>query len=529
MFRPAMNLRVEESRLKPRIPSRSVSEPAPARGAASMRVWIVLAAMLMASGSLAADTGPEPVSLRKCVARALAHNFQIRLSELDRRNAEDDFEAARAIFDPVFALGGSRNATRSAAATTELDGAAVPETESAQLNFGVEQRLPLGGSVSLGNGASSFETNSQFSLLNPAYNADYNLTLRQPLLQGAGWRMARMPLLEAQIGIGSASLENRRALFTTLQEVELRYWEVSLARLEREATELDLKTSKNLLEEVQVRVNAGLSTRLDELQARTGLVGRQQRLIVAEQNEAAKMDALLEVLGETQFTGRRWKVSGQLPIFGAPWVDESQEVRRARTSNPEYLLSMQDLKSRKLTVEQARNQVLPRLDVTARGGYSGLSDSYSSAYNRAARGDGRDWLIGLEVRVPWGLREERARLRQAKTAEESAALQVAQAEQRLVLAVRAACRALGAAHEQVKVAQLGLTLSEEQFGRAKSQFEEGVVEFREVITSQQALAAARIVSYQARMGTVRADLELSRLNGTLPARNGLVLQEPKQR
>ena len=114
--------RAEESRLKPRLPSRPVSEPAPARGAASKRVWIFLAATLMAAVSRAADTGPEPVSLRKCVARALAHNFQIRLSELDRRNAEDDFEAARAIFDPVFALGGSRNATRSAAATTQLDG-----------------------------------------------------------------------------------------------------------------------------------------------------------------------------------------------------------------------------------------------------------------------------------------------------------------------------------------------------------------------------------------------------------------------
>jgi outer membrane protein TolC len=493
------------------------------------RLGIFLAVALVSTPSRAEEKPPEPVSLKKCVALALEHNFQIRLSELERRNAQDDFEVARAVFDPVFAFGGTRSATRSAAATTQLDGAAVPETESARFNFGLEQRLPTGGSVSLGNGASSFETNSQFSLLNPAYNADYNIALRQPLLQGAGWRMARMPILQAQIGIGSASLENRRALFATLQEVELRYWDVSLARLEREATELDLQTSKNLVEEVQVRIQAGLSTRLDELQARTGLVGRQQRLIVAEQNEAAKGDALLEVLGETRFTGRGLRVSGQLPIFGAPWVNESLEVNRARASNPEYLLSMQALKSRKLSVEQARNQVLPRLDVTARGGYSGLSDGYSRAYDRAARGDGRDWLIGLEVQVPWGLREERARLRQAKTAEESAALQVAQTEQRLVLAVRAACRALGAAHEQVKVAQLGLTLSEEQFGRAKSQFEEGLVEFREVITSQQTLAAARIVYYQARMATVRADLELSRLNGTLPARNGLVLQEPKPR
>jgi len=474
-----------------------------------------------ASARKARDNAGQPFTMTDCVAIALEQNFQIRLSRFDLNNAVQDEQIALAAFDPVLSSQVTDSGSRAAEANSELQGSATPQSKTVSTSFAIDQRLLTGGQLTITNGSQRFEDNSQFSLLNPSYDADFQLNLRQPLLKGGGLFVNRIPILLSRIEIQDAGWQQRKAIQTTVAAVETAYWDVVMARKEEEFSREDLDISEKLVSEVQVRMNAGLSNGLDQLSAQTDVATKRETLITNGQAIENRLDLLYQLLGYTRFDGLRVAEAPDLPFLGIGSTDVAREVALAETCDPDYQIAQEAVQRGRLNVAQAKNNLLPQVDLVASGTYSGRSDAYDSAYRGAVNGDGRDWSVGFEARVPWGFREDRARLQQARNGESSARVQAEQAGQRLLVTVRAACRAIEAGQQRVKASAATLRLSEERYAAAKSRFDEGLAEYRDVVDAQQSLANSKIARLRARIDLVKAEIELSRLDGTLLARHHL--------
>ncbi len=460
-------------------------------------------------------------TLEDCIAVALERNFDIRLSRLDLNNAVQEEQIARAAFDPVLSSQMTKSGSQAAEANSELQGSAQPESKTVQTSFSVDQHLFTGAQLTLTSGAQRFEDNSDFSLLNPSYDADYQISLRQPLLRGGGLHVTRIPLLLSRIEIQQATWQQRKSVVSTIAAVETAYWNVILARKEEEFSRQDLNLSEKLVSEVKVRMNAGLSNGLDALSAETDVASKQEALISSGQAIANRIDVLFQLLGAMRFDGMRVAESSDLPLLGVGSTDIAQEIAMAEATDPDYQVAKQAIERNRLNVDQAKNNLLPQVDLIAGSTYAGRSGSYDSAYRGALNGTGHDWSVGFEARVPWGFREERARLQQARNGEASASLQAEETAQKLTVTVRAACRAVEAGQQRVKASAAALRLSEERYTAAKSRFDEGLAEYRDVVDAQENLANAKLTRLRARVDLVRAEIELSRLDGTLLTRHHL--------
>jgi outer membrane protein TolC len=464
-----------------------------------------------------AESPQQTLDLKGCVEEALKGNYGLRISRVEAANALQGFQIARAAFDPVFSFGVQRGFSQSPTANTQLDGALVPQSENDNFSGGISQFLISGGTLSVQTGASRFETNSSFALLNPSYDANLRVGLRQPLLRGGGIGVARLPLQAARLELVSGDLKMRQAVLQTLSGLETAYWQLGLSRLSRIAQARAVETSRSLLKEVEVRVEAGLANALDRLRGETALAGEGQRLLVAEQEEARAGDDLVRQLGRqdfdaVRFVGNEAFVSG---MAGIETPDPDAVLRLAEVVEPEYLLARQAAYRSDLRVKQARNDLLPRLDMVASGASLGRSGEYGGAYDRARDRDGYQWNLGVEVNVPWGLRQERARLQQARNDLQVAELSAANARQRLVLLVRDACRGVVAARRQMEASEASLKLSREQSDQLRSRYEQGLAEFRDVLEARNGAVQAELTLYRARFAAVRAEIEVARLSGRL--------------
>ena len=464
-----------------------------------------------------ADRHPEKLDLRACVEEALKGNYGLRISRVEAASSAQSFQIARAAFDPVFSFGAQRNFSQSPTANTRLDGALVPQSENDNFSAGISQFLISGGTLSLQTGAARFETNSSFALLNPSYDANLRVGVRQPLLRGGGIGPALRPLQAARLEIVAGDLRMRQAVLQTLSGLETAFWQLGLSRLTRNAQARAVETSRSLLKEVEVRVEAGLANGLDRLRGETALAGEGQRLLAAEQDEARAADELVRQLGRQEFEGMVF-VGNEAFASGAAGLgtpDPGEVLKLAEVVEPEYLLARQAAYRSDLRVQQARNDLLPRLDMVASGASLGRSGEYGAAYDRARERDGYQWSLGVELNVPWGLRQERARLQQAKNELQVAELTAANARQRLVLLVRDACRGVVAARRQMEASEAALKLSREQAEQLRSRYEQGLAEFRDVLEARNGAVQSELTLYRARFAAVRAEIEVARLSGQL--------------
>ena len=141
--------------------------------------------------------GVLEIDLLDAYQLALARNLNLHVSRYDLAIADANIRGSGGIFDPYLTADVSGNSTQSPTSTI-LEGANVAQSRGTNFYLGVEQLLPTG--TVLGGNWTSFrgETNSTFFFLNPRWDAELNLTLTQPLLNGFGTTVTRSQIIIAE-------------------------------------------------------------------------------------------------------------------------------------------------------------------------------------------------------------------------------------------------------------------------------------------------------------------------------------------
>ena len=91
--------------------------------------------------------------------------------------------------------------------------------------------------------------------------------------------------------------------------------------------------------------------------------------------------------------------------------------------------------------------------------------------------------------------------------------------------LRSAWRAVAAGKERLEANQISVEVNEERFDKERAKFEAGVSTFRIVLEAQEDLDEARLRHLDARFDSIRAVVQLTRLDGSILERNGFVWED----
>src|SRR5690606_3785490 len=115
------------------------------------------------------------------------------------------------------------------------------------------------------------------------------------LLQGFGRAVNMANVWKAEASLSVAQLDYKNNLLDTINQTEKAYWQVAFQNAQVELSKSSVTLAKNLVEETEQRVELGLATRLDLLQARANLASQQESLIDSQRALKDAEDALLLV------------------------------------------------------------------------------------------------------------------------------------------------------------------------------------------------------------------------------------------
>ncbi|WPJ96908.1 TolC family protein [Coraliomargarita algicola] len=476
------------------------------------RLYSYLLPLVLFTGALSAESPELP--LKVAIASALEHNIGLRIAAYEPANARDSVEIEDAQFDPSFFANTSIARGQSALSSSS-------ETDSRAASIGVDQRLATGATVTLDSDLSRSSSNS--TGLNPDYGADVGLSIRQPLLKDAGATVNLAPLARAKVNAERSLYELRSDVLDLVLATEIAYWNLAYARADRALIASSLALAENLREENVERERLGLVTPLEVLQAEAEVLNQQESVIQADNVIADAEDTLRRVMGLSDFLET---ITDDVIVSALP--EQMEPLRPIDVVVKDTVLNDIDAKVQERLIEVQRiNHMLaqedtrPDLDLTGGLSYLGREETGSRAYRGVSDADGYAWSLGLEVSVPWGFREARARARQAERSVEQATWQLYDIKQEKALAARNAWRSASTGLKRIEVTRAAMILNEEAFEQERARYGSGLVAYRSVLEAQRDYDRAKSNYLGSLIETLRASVRLSRVDGTLLQRNGL--------
>lgn len=475
------------------------------------------AGMAMESGSVSVDV----LTLESAIDAALANNLGLVTARYRPANALDSVLIEESVFDSSLFGAVGMSERQAAAATSTLDSASVPVSDNRRARVGADKRFSTGATVTVETNLSRSTSNNN-AARNPDYASDVGISIRQPLLRGAGRQLNLAPIARARAAADQSIFQLRSDILDVITETEIAYWNLAYARATADLIASSIELAENLLEENRERERLGLVTSLEVLQAETQLINQQEDSIRAERAIEDAVDALRRVTGSVSFLDDLDET-----VWVYPLPVEMVTLRPIREVVADTVSSDADAKAQERAIEVQRiNRLLaedatrPNLDVTAGVDYLGRDTDGQRAYRGAYSGDGYNWNVGLEVRFPWGFRGAHARTRQAERTLEQEEVRLYDIRQQKALAARNAWRAVNTGLKRIEVTRKALELNEETFEQERARYGSGLVAYRQVLEAQRDFDRARSNYLLAVIDSLRAQVRLSRVDGTILDRNG---------
>ena len=332
-----------------------------------------------------------------------------------------------------------------------------------------------------------------------AYDARFRVS--QTLLDFSG--LARVRAARAQVT--GATAEGSAVSEGAAAGAALAYLRVARAGAQVVARQADSAVAADLVGLAQAQKNAGVSAAIDVTRARTQLVSAVGALLVARnQFDRARLD-LARALGIDPRTPIEITdtLTAALPMADVPARADSL-VAMALARRPDLSAELARGEAARTAQSAIRAERLPRLDVAADYGVSGLTPSTSVGTRQ----------IGVQVSIPIldGFRREGRAAEQSAVARESE-VRARDLRQQIAADVDGAVLDLASAQAQLVMSAERLRLAAEEMAQARERFAAGVAGNIEVINAQASLLRARDTDIDARFAAATARVALARAAG----------------
>lgn len=345
------------------------------------------------------------------------------------------------------------------------------------------------------------------------------LQVAQPLLRDAGpeFNLARLRIARTNQKISQADF--RAKVEETVSNVITAYWTLWEARQEVPIRQDLLERARVTLEKVKARRDIDAAA-AEIHQAGAAVRQREILLDYAVKAVSDAQDALVKLLADPQLNlvGDCRVVPEDLPGRSPLALDETDQLLAALQHSPALDKARLAIVLGDINVRIARNQTLPRLDLTGSAGYQGLGATEHEGLEKLGTLDYFSYTVGLALEYPLGNRERIAELRKQKLVRMKAVSQLQSAADQIAQAVKERLREIArsgremelqkALVEDIRLELQALEDIETLHGRLTPEF------LNLKLGTQSALADARIAEMQAVRTFNLAISDLARITGT---------------
>ncbi len=493
-------------------------------------------------------SGEIPLSLQTAVELALAHHLDLQGSLIDRASAQARVRQQRGAFDPV--LSGFYQHSRQVQPSPSSLQASIGVDTTDYYRTGMTHKLSYGATYEVTMEGRRSETNNPFVVLSPSYTMDFTLKYTQPLLRGFGRDANRAALAQALNSASIARLDVQMRARDVARDAIRGYWELVFAIRDLQVRRASLGLAQELLRKNKIMVEVGTLAPLEIAQAEASVAEREFRIIGAVNAVGAAEDNLRRLLGVVE-NSDWWSariVPKDDPVFSAVSAGLEDSLRAAMERRSEMESATLALASARLAVAQAKDSLLPQLNLEAEWSANGLAfklgdmdplvDSdgdgdptndndevrpgdWDEAKDAVTTHDYEGWRASLTWSQPLRNRAAEGDYLVRRLALEDARINQARTRQTVILEVRRAVRDLDSARESVASATVSRQLQEKKLDAEIKKFENGLSTNFEVLQFQTDLQTAESTELRALTDYLQAMAELGRARGTLLRDYGL--------
>ena len=453
------------------------------------------------------------LSLKQTIALTLENVLDLDVALYNLEEAKFGIQSAKGVFDPYVEL------DLAAADTQNATGSRLQSSESkvASGNFTFAGLLPYGTTYALGwTNRRVDQAIPGFTTVNPTYVSGLSASFTQPLLRNFGQTVNERFVVQARLSRDSSSYDFVRAVQSAINLSENAYWDLVYAVENLRAKQEALDRANDLNRITKIKIDVGALAPIDIVQTEVTIAQREQDIITAE-----------GLIGDAQDRLRRLLNVQSLPDWSRPIVptdrptreslregfraDEDSGFKRALETRPEVRQALLTIESKKVTRAYTKNQLKPRLDLSASYGFNGLGAqallqnpdgtmtqlNYSDALQDIVHGTYPAWTLGVTFVVPIGNNVARGNDALAIADLELARTNFAITKANLNVAVRAAARAIDIGYRSVAAATKARELAERNLDAEKKKFENGMSTTFQVAQVANDLTTARTAELQA--------------------------------
>jgi outer membrane protein TolC len=453
------------------------------------------------------------LTLEECRQLALANNLDLRVELFNPSIARESINQERARFESVFTASSVYSLTDQATAS-ELEGS---QSKSWSSQVGVRVPLRTGGNVQLALPVNRFETNNQFSTLNPAYTSDFAASLSLPLLRGFGPAVQSQGIRIATYQYQATQARTKLQVISVLADVDRIYWRLYAARqlLEVRKKQYDLAVAQ--LDRARRQARVGVVPEVDVVRAESGVADQIEGIITAETDLRDRRRELKQVINRPDLTL-------DTPTDIIPTTDPGtlhydldtpRLVHAALDQRMEMLETEIQLAIEATNISTARNALLPLLTLDYQYNINGLGKALPDSFQLLKSTRFQDHRVGLALEIPLGNQAAKSQLRAALLSRLQA---IATKDQRALLIQREVLTVadrLQANWQRILAAQRRVVLQARVVDVETRQFNQGLRTSTDVLIAQAQLADAQSSEIAAITEYQIAQVDLAFATGTV--------------
>ena len=331
---------------------------------------------------------------------ALEKNLEVQLASLDQEIGEQDLPAVQSIYDMTLSA-------RAVHLQDKLERTTIvfgTETNTTNYDISLSQKTPLGTELGLGFLNQRETTDSAFATVNPSFDSEVAMTLRQPVAKNAFGFVDRkkIQLVKKQLEALDYTVKSRieAAVYKTLTDYWLFYRAHHLGNLANES----LAKARKLYDANVRKKEMGLIEPPD-------LYAFAANHNIQQNNQLITQD-LLSSATETIRMDLSFS-SGEKPRPGQENFGKKKDsaldeaLLQAFETRPDYLALKKEVEALNLKVALNKNSRWPQIDVVSSLTLNGIDNGYGQAVEDI--GDGHPaWSVGMEFAFPLQNRASRS-------------------------------------------------------------------------------------------------------------------------
>lgn len=451
---------------------------------------------------------------------ALQNNLDLRVELVNPAIAQASLSEEEARFESVF----TANVDYSKFDTPTASRLNSSQAENLSADVGVSIPLQTGGTLRFGVPMNRFETNNEFSVLNPAYESDFATSISQPLLRGAGVAANANPIRLAFYDLQATEARTKLEITRVLAEADRTYWRLYAARQELIVRKQEYDLAVAQLDRARRFVRAEQLAEVEIIRAESGVADTLEQIINAENAVRDRQRELKRILNEAGLGMETDTILIPATEPNALYfkLDPDHLAQVALDQRMEMLELELRIAADAANVDFAKNATLPLVSLDYTYNINGLGGTLGESFDLAADNDFADHRVGLRVEVPIGNEAARSRLRRAilnriqrLATKEQRALQIRQEVYNAVDQLEANWQRIVASRQRTVLAARVLVAETRQF-------EVGLRTSTEVLDAQTKLADAKSAEIAAVTEYQIAQIDVTFATGTLLGANRVV-------